>query len=173
MGFSRPIGVGWHFLLQRIFLTQGSNPGLLNCRQTLYHSSYREDLKKAYPLPYYLICNIKKKIGPNHRIGKLNLCWAHSCTLIILFIGWAGSSLLHRLFSSCNKWGLLSSTSAHASHCGSFSSFETWALGHVASRVAKGFSCPKACGISCHVSCIGRKILYHWATRKPHPCTLN
>ena len=29
-------GVGCHFLLQWIFLTQGSNPGLLHCRQTLY-----------------------------------------------------------------------------------------------------------------------------------------
>ena len=28
-------GVGCHFLLQRIFLTQGSNPGLPHCRQTL------------------------------------------------------------------------------------------------------------------------------------------
>ena len=29
-------GVGCHFLLQGTFLTQGSNPGLLHCRQTLY-----------------------------------------------------------------------------------------------------------------------------------------
>ena len=28
---------GCHFLLQGIFLTQGSNPGLLHCRQILYH----------------------------------------------------------------------------------------------------------------------------------------
>ena len=28
-------GAGCHFLLQGIFLTQGSNPGLLHCRQTL------------------------------------------------------------------------------------------------------------------------------------------
>ena len=28
--------VGCHFLLQGVFLTQGSNPGLLHCRQTLY-----------------------------------------------------------------------------------------------------------------------------------------
>ena len=28
-------GVGCHFLLQGIFPTQGSNPGLLHCRQTL------------------------------------------------------------------------------------------------------------------------------------------
>ena len=28
-------GVGCHFLLQRIFLTQGSNPGFPHCRQTV------------------------------------------------------------------------------------------------------------------------------------------
>ena len=33
-------GVGCHFLLQGIFLIQGSNPGLLHCRQTLYHLSH-------------------------------------------------------------------------------------------------------------------------------------
>ena len=32
-------GVGSHFLLQGIFLTKGSNPGLLFCRQILYHLS--------------------------------------------------------------------------------------------------------------------------------------
>ena len=30
-----------HFLLQEIFPTQGSNPGLLHCRQILYHLSYQ------------------------------------------------------------------------------------------------------------------------------------
>ena len=30
-------GVGCHFLLQGIFLTQGSNPGPLHCRRILYH----------------------------------------------------------------------------------------------------------------------------------------
>ena len=33
-------GVGCHSLLQEIFLTQGSNPGLLHCRQILYCLSY-------------------------------------------------------------------------------------------------------------------------------------
>ena len=33
-------GVGCHFLLQGIFPTQGSNPGLLHYRQILYHLSY-------------------------------------------------------------------------------------------------------------------------------------
>ena len=34
-------GVGCHCLLQRIFLTQGSNPGLPHCRQMLYHLSHQ------------------------------------------------------------------------------------------------------------------------------------
>ena len=34
-------GVGSHSLLQGIFLTQGSNPGILNCRQILYHLSHQ------------------------------------------------------------------------------------------------------------------------------------
>ena len=36
MGFpGKNTGVGCHFLLQGIFPTQGSNPGVLHCRQTL------------------------------------------------------------------------------------------------------------------------------------------
>ena len=34
-------GVDCHFLLQGIFPTQGSNPGLLHCRQTLYPLSHQ------------------------------------------------------------------------------------------------------------------------------------
>ena len=34
-------GVGCHALLQGIFPTQESNPGLQNCRQILYHLSYQ------------------------------------------------------------------------------------------------------------------------------------
>ena len=34
-------GVGGHSLLQGIFLTQGSNPGLLHCRQILDHLSHQ------------------------------------------------------------------------------------------------------------------------------------
>ena len=33
-----------HFLLQGIFLTQGSNPGLLHCRQALYRLSHQGSL---------------------------------------------------------------------------------------------------------------------------------
>jgi len=34
-------GVGCHFFLQEIFLTQGSNLGFLHFRQTLYHLSHQ------------------------------------------------------------------------------------------------------------------------------------
>ena len=45
LGFSGPgYWVGCHFLLQGIFLTQGSNPGLPHCRQTLYHLSHLTSL---------------------------------------------------------------------------------------------------------------------------------
>ena len=40
-------GVGCHFLLQGIFRTQGSNPGLLHCRQTLYHLSHQGSPNKS------------------------------------------------------------------------------------------------------------------------------
>ena len=40
-------GVGCHFLLQGIFLTQGSNPGLLHCRQMLYPLSHQGNPSQA------------------------------------------------------------------------------------------------------------------------------
>ena len=43
-------GVGFHALLQGLFLTQGSNPcllHLLHCRQILYHWATRKALKSA------------------------------------------------------------------------------------------------------------------------------
>ena len=39
--------VGCCSLLQRIFPTQGSNPGLLHCRQILYHLGHREVLLRT------------------------------------------------------------------------------------------------------------------------------
>ena len=41
-------GVGCHFLLQGIFPTQGLNPGLLHCRQTLYHLSHQGSSKQDF-----------------------------------------------------------------------------------------------------------------------------
>ena len=41
-------GVGCHFPLQGIHLTQGLNPGLLNCRQILYHLNHQGSPKLWY-----------------------------------------------------------------------------------------------------------------------------
>ena len=38
---SKNTGVGCHALLQEIFPTQGSNPGLPHCRQILYHLKHQ------------------------------------------------------------------------------------------------------------------------------------
>ena len=48
-GSLRPYGEGSRSLLQGILPTQGSNPGLLHCRQVLYHlSPYRMTSEKKY-----------------------------------------------------------------------------------------------------------------------------
>ena len=52
-------GVGCHFLLQGIFPTQGLDPGLLHCRQILYHLSHQGS-------PCYMnITSIKKNLLMN------------------------------------------------------------------------------------------------------------
>jgi len=56
-------GVGCHFLLQGIFPTQGSNPGLEYCRQMLYHLSHQGsttgiELGSYYQLSYQVIHNM-------------------------------------------------------------------------------------------------------------------
>ena len=48
--------MGCHFLLQGIFLTQGLNPGLLHCRQTLYHLSHQ-----GSPWTNFRMAEIKRK----------------------------------------------------------------------------------------------------------------
>ena len=80
---------------------------------------------------------------------------------IYLFFSCAGSSLLHRFFSSCGE---------QTAHCSGFSCCGTWVLGYTDSVVV-------AHGVPGHVessqtrdqtcvSCIGRWILYHRVTRE-------
>ena len=47
-------GVGCHFLFQEIFPTQGSNLGLLHCRQILYHLSHSGSQVNYYYLLFIL-----------------------------------------------------------------------------------------------------------------------
>ena len=45
--------MGSHSLLQGIFLTQGSNPSLLHCRQILYNLSHQRSPPNGYPKPIF------------------------------------------------------------------------------------------------------------------------
>ena len=50
-------GVDCHFLLQGIFPTQGSNPGLLHCRQMLYRLSHQgSPIAWLYTIPPRCLC---------------------------------------------------------------------------------------------------------------------
>ena len=48
-------GMGCHFLLQGIFPTQGSNPGLPHCRGILYQMSHKGSPLKLNPVVKKLI----------------------------------------------------------------------------------------------------------------------
>ena len=65
-------GVGCHFLLQRIFPTQGSNPGLPHCRQTLYRLSHQGNVISLLSL---IIYNAWRDLDLEH----LNLPKAECC----------------------------------------------------------------------------------------------
>ena len=100
---------------------------------------------------------------------------------LILFVSlWlCWSPLLHGLFSSCGEWELLSSCGARAFPCGGFSccrarvlgcsgfsrcstwAQQLWPLGLVA--LESSWIRDQA-----HVSCTGRQIIYHGATREAH-----
>ena len=60
-------GVCCHFLLQGIFLNQGSNPGLPHCRQTLYGLSHQGRLWSG------------KTIALNYLLAKWCLCFSICC----------------------------------------------------------------------------------------------
>ena len=71
------------FLLQGLFLTQGSNPGLPHCRQTLYHLSYKGS--PIFKNRYFKILKI----------------------YLYLFLAALGINYSAQAFSSWGEWGLL------------------------------------------------------------------
>ena len=67
--------VGCHFLLQGIFLTQGLNLGLLNCRKILYHLN-----NQGSPFKPYWNRILKKSIDTYIYICTAeSLCWTQYC----------------------------------------------------------------------------------------------
>ena len=75
-------GVSCHALLQGIFPIQGSNPGLLHCRQILYHLSHQAKQGSGYTRPqsriYFSCINL----------NQLLLCceWPLTCKMRTLAI---------------------------------------------------------------------------------------
>ena len=60
--------VSCHFLLQGFFLTQGSNPGLLHCRQILYHLSHQG-------IPEQTLWLVKTNLGTTALESKIQWDW--------------------------------------------------------------------------------------------------
>ena len=85
-------GVGCHFFFQGIFPTQGWNPGLLQCRQILYHLSYWWSplywkyiiIHMKYNLWKSLYCRVTALLIPNWSSQFLQMqslcccCWVAS-----------------------------------------------------------------------------------------------
>ena len=84
-------GVGCHCLLQRIFPTQGLNPGLLHCRQTVYCLSHQgspilekgflQSLRGRKSVPWWEKSRPKVKEELHYReekwlLHRENPCWS-------------------------------------------------------------------------------------------------
>ena len=70
-------GVGCHFLLQGIFLTQGSNPDLLHCRQILYHFNHQGSLTlhKWYLRPWDWMKSHRRSVYIEQKSGVKPESW--------------------------------------------------------------------------------------------------
>ena len=67
-------GVGCHFLLQRIFPTQGSNPCLPHCRQTLYRLSHQGSLLHCAQTLYHLSHQGSPYLSSMLKVKVVQLC---------------------------------------------------------------------------------------------------
>ena len=81
-------GVDCHFLLQGIFPTQGSNPGLLHCKQTLCHLTHKGS-------PGGDQCR-----KPQFNSGVRKICWRRDRLLTPVFLGFPCGSAGKE--STCN-----------------------------------------------------------------------
>ena len=143
--------MGCHFLLQGIFPTQGSNPGLAHCRQTLYPLSHEGSLQGLHIYTWrvpkgdlLMTCRVAVVLSTIHIMFKLFCCCsvAESYQTLLLPDGlWLARPLYPWDFSGKNT-----GVGCHFLLQGIFPN-QRWTC----------------------VSCIGRRIgsiLYHWATWK-------
>ena len=75
------IGVSDHSLYQGIFLTQGSNPGLLHCMKILYHLSHQRSPS------IYLYLYLYLSVQFSHSVMS-NSLWLHGLWPIRLLCSW-------------------------------------------------------------------------------------
>ena len=80
-------GVGSLSLLQGIFPTQGSNPGLVHCRQILYQLSHKTKLKKTF--------NFRQRLEKKKKV-------IFSCKFIGPSILWSVASMTQNPVNRCN-----------------------------------------------------------------------
>ena len=81
-------GVGCHALLQGIFLTQGSKPGLPHCRQILYHLSHERSPNKLSSIKTNLNRNRKKWCEIRRKTifqSQISLSLSRSLSLSLFF----------------------------------------------------------------------------------------
>ena len=71
-------GVGSHSHLQGILPTQGSNPGLLHCRQILYHLSHQEKQKQFD----FLFCYRFSQVRPPHPQQEVGFLLIEECVCV-------------------------------------------------------------------------------------------
>ena len=66
------IGVGCYFLFQGIFPTQGSNPGLLHCRQILHHLSQQGSPSVLISISKYMKLHSKLWVDMLSRVERMD-----------------------------------------------------------------------------------------------------
>ena len=108
-------GVGCHFLLQGFFLTQGSNLGLLHCRQTLYRLSHQGSVQllshvQFFATPWTAACQASLSFTISQCLLKLmsiesvmpsnHLILCHSLLFLLSIFPVSGSSTTIQLFTS-------------------------------------------------------------------------
>ena len=110
-------GVGCHALLQGIFPTQGSNPGLLHCRWILYHLSHQGSPRILEWVAYSFS---RGSFWPRNRTGV-------SCIAGRFCISWA----LSKFSTQCRARTCLLGVGRRAVGAGSSS---IWGRDHIAHR---------------------------------------
>ena len=98
LGKPKNTGVGSHSLLQGIFPTQGSNPGLPHCRQILYQLSHKGSPSGKEPTRQ---CRRRMKQGFSPWVGKS--LWRRVWQPTSVFL--SGESHGQRSLADYSPWG--------------------------------------------------------------------